>query len=63
MICGNCHQSFRYGRNDVKWDYNGWTDTKYVICPNCKKIVIVGYKEQPDREGWYYEYNRRHVNE
>lgn len=59
MRCIHCQQSFEYDDDDVHFDFKGTTDTKYVVCPKCGRINIVGYVEQPDRTGWYYQYDRR----
>ena len=46
MECHKCGYTFKYNKEDIKFDENGYGySTKYVICPRCKSICIVEYFE------------------
>ena len=60
MKCWNCGSQVKYKHEDVILDCKGtYGDTKYVYCPECKKINIVGYHFEPNRESWFYDYSRK----
>lgn len=45
LICKRCKVYFTYSRDDCKWDErSSFGSTKYVTCPRCERIHILGYK-------------------
>ena len=45
--CPRCNDCFKYDPSkDARWDFTGLDyDTKYVVCPNCGRIIIMKYEE------------------
>lgn len=45
--CSHCKDTFKCDpAKDIRWDFTGLGyDTKFVICPQCEKIIIMKYEE------------------
>lgn len=58
--CCKCGRLFYYEDKDCRWDYkSGGFDAKLVNCRNCEAINIVKYWCPPNREEWYYRYDKK----
>lgn len=61
--CCKCGATFEYQEGDCYWDYRGSNyDTKLVKCDGCGAVNIVKYWFVPDRDSWYYEYDKGDMN-
>ena len=52
-LCEKCNRKVEYEIADTWWDYTGSNyDTKLTKCPYCGAVIILEYREEPNRDLW-----------